>query len=109
MNPHGIIRGNKMSTTLPREHVLDLIHSISQKPANTYKTKKDFINKHAGKWAVIRQEHINGGKETINHIESVHHDISEVPFDKFSKNHILHPVSDIMASHGTFLGHEKFL
>lgn len=98
-----------MSNLLPHSHVLDLIQGLTkEKPKDSMSIKRAFVDKNKGKWAVIRQEHVNNGRDTINHIESIHSDINDVPFHTFSKQHILHPVSDLMASHGSFTGHENF-
>jgi len=99
-----------MNNMLPKSHVLDLIHGLSSaSPKVKVNPKKQFVDNHQGKWAVIRQEHINNGQGSINHIESVHNDISEIPFHSLSKHHIVQPVSDEMVNHGSFRGHEKFI
>lgn len=98
-----------MNNMLPKSHVLDLIHGLSSKEKPITNPKRQFVDKHEGKWAVIKQEHINNGTGTINHIESVHSDINDIPFNSFTKHHIVQPVSSEMAQHGSFVGHEKFI
>lgn len=101
---------------LPHDHVLALIQNATSNQAVQKKTfnqemnvKRQFVNKHLNKWAVIRQEPVNNGRETINHIESVHPTMDSIHFHEFTKNHTAYPVTDEMASHGSFTGHEKFI
>lgn len=92
---------------LPRDHVLDLIKTSTTK-SNAMSAKRQFVDQHRGKWALIRQEHLHNGQSVLNHIEGVH-EFHELPHENMTKNHTVYPVTDEMATHGSFRGHEKFI
>lgn len=92
---------------LPTPHVLDLIKNF-----NTHITpspKRQFVETHKNKWAVIRQENLGTKKGTINHIESVYSDIEHITPDMLTREHIVLPVSDEMYKNPSFTGHDKHI
>lgn len=114
------IEPNPPVTVKPKETVDDIndfFHHSNK--------KQKFLNDHKHGWAIIRQEHKIERKQnnkgalanapaehhvkTINHIESVHKSFDELPFDKMTKDHIVHPISADMFSNPSFKGIEKHL
>lgn len=94
---------------LPTPHVLDLIRNLNTNATLTPSPKRQFVEAHKNKWAVIRQENLGTKKGTINHIESVHDDVEHIKPDMLTRQHIILPVSDEMYKNPTFTGHENHI
>lgn len=85
---------------LPHDHVTSLITNSERKIKSTLplrvnvKTqfKKDMIQKYAGGWVMIHMEHPHNAKQ-INHILSFHSDVEKMPFDTFTNQNTIYPVS----------------
>lgn len=94
---------------LPTAHVLDLIKGANRPAKTASDIKREFIDKHLHKWAVIHRQYNSKTKQNMHDIKSVHDTFDDVPFHELGdRDYLVHPVTDEMRDL-SFTGHEKHI